>query len=119
MSVFNVNQMDPMASNAVERNASGDRLNENVPDSGVAVVPLSISANRNSGINNNNSVSAGIGSGTGGGGVSVVVGVGGGGGGGGFGSDLCSDSEEDFERTARKLAVKQWLKNYDDVSTCV
>lgn len=102
MSVFNVSQNEATAANAVERNTSGDRLNENVPNASVIGQPLATIANRNNGINNNpvsgSAVSAG------GGGIS------------GFGGDLCSDSEEDCERTAKKLAVNEWLTNYEDVS---
>lgn len=125
MSVFNVSQTESTASlNAVERNTSGDRLNENLPNTNVFGQPMVTLTNRNNGINNN-SVSVNIGSG---GGIVVnnTIGSGDGGkpgsgisssvSGGGFQSDLCSDSEEDCERTAKKLAVNKWLTNFEDVS---
>lgn len=31
-------------------------------------------------------------------------------------TEQCSDSEEDFERTARNLGAHTWMINYDDVS---
>lgn len=118
MSVFNVSQTESTALNAVERNTSGDRLNENVPNTiaviGQASLVTTTITSRNNGINNNSvSANSGVNNINIGRGVSGSVS-----GGGGFQSDLCSDSEEDCERTAaKKLAVNKWLTNYEDVST--
>lgn len=32
-------------------------------------------------------------------------------------TDTCSDSEEDFDRTTKKLGVHSWAFNYEDVSS--
>lgn len=127
MSVFNVSQTESTASiNAVERNTSGDRLNENLPNTNIIGQPMVTITNRNNGINNN---SVNVNAGCGGGGIvtnntitigdsgkSSGIGISSSVSGGGFQSDLCSDSEEDCERTAKKLTVNKWLTNYEDVS---
>lgn len=33
-----------------------------------------------------------------------------------IGSDMCSDSEDDYDRTTRKIGTHNWIFNYDDVS---
>lgn len=34
-------------------------------------------------------------------------------------TEQCSDSEEDFDRTARNLGAHKWIFNYEDVSSAV
>lgn len=119
MSLFNANTTDtPMTtllsnSTIVTRNSSGDRLNEN--NGSIVVAAATVT-------NNNTNTTAGMPIATANSfnqdnytnncmpnalpmtGVSNIV------------SDMCSDSEDDYERTTRKIGTHNWIFNYDDVS---
>lgn len=119
MSVFNANQTDAsmttLLSNTtiVTRNSNGDRLNEN---NGTTVVAAVTVTNNNTNTtaampittatifsqNNytNNSMPN----------VLPMTGV------SSTGSDMCSDSEDDYDRTTRKIGTHNWIFNFEDVS---
>lgn len=116
MSYLNANPTDAtmttLLSNStiVTRNASGDRLNENNGSTVVAAtnnnsnttaaMPI---ATANSFSQNNytiNSIPNALR-------MTAISST---------GSDMCSDSEDDYDRTTRKVGTHNWIFNYDDVS---
>lgn len=122
MSFFNnVNPTDAtmttLLSNStiVTRNSSGDRINENNGSTVVAAVTVTnnntnttaampiATANSFSQIDyTNNSSMPNV--------LPMMTGV------SSIGSDMCSDSEDDYDRTTRRIGTHNWIFNYDDVS---
>lgn len=120
MSYFNANPTDAtmttLLSNStiVMRNASGDRLNENNGSTVVAAVTTVTNNNTNTtaampiatanSFSQNNYTINSIPNALRMTGISST------------GSDMCSDSEDDYDRTTRKIGTHNWIFNYEDVS---
>lgn len=105
-------------STIVTRNSSGDRINENNGSTVVAAVTVTnnntnttaampiATANSFSQINytNNSSMPNAL---------PMMTGV------SSIGSDMCSDSEDDYDRTTRRIGTHNWIFNYEDVSKLI